>query len=157
MILPKLKWRLYVRHDNGSNSIKYYNTETRKVLTSCNYHFLNLSPAEPTEHIEVVLPNVPFEGKQGEDEWQIVACTQQDTTTRQPGSIVKEKSDRTNKRKQPDEPDKEEPHRMCGKRVDYHHLNDPFSDKDKDQLYTNIENVLSHKDPKTLREAIDSP
>lgn len=45
-IFLKSKWRLYVGHDDGSNSIKYHNTETRKVLTSCNYCFLNPSPAE---------------------------------------------------------------------------------------------------------------
>ena len=50
-------------YDDGSKSIKYYNAETRKVLTSRNFHFLSLtqdkSPPEPIE----VLPDVPHEGE----------------------------------------------------------------------------------------------
>ena len=33
-MLPKSKRRIYVGYDDGSNSVKYYNAETRKVLTS---------------------------------------------------------------------------------------------------------------------------
>jgi hypothetical protein len=38
-ILPKSKRRLYVRHNDRSNSVKYYNAETRKILTSCKILF----------------------------------------------------------------------------------------------------------------------
>ena len=33
-MLPKSKRRIYVGYDDGSKSVKYYNAETRKVLTS---------------------------------------------------------------------------------------------------------------------------
>ncbi len=50
-------------YDNDSKSIKYYNAETRKVLTSRNFHFLSLTndntPPEPIE----VLPDAPLEGE----------------------------------------------------------------------------------------------
>ena len=39
---PHSKAQIFVGYDNGSKSVLYYNTETRKVLTSCNFHFLNL-------------------------------------------------------------------------------------------------------------------
>jgi hypothetical protein len=43
---PKSKRRLFVGYDDGSKSIKYYNAQIRKVLTSQNVHFLSLSNEE---------------------------------------------------------------------------------------------------------------
>jgi hypothetical protein len=36
-LLPRSKQQIFVGYDDGSKSIKYYNPETRKVLTSRNY------------------------------------------------------------------------------------------------------------------------
>ena len=41
---PKSKQQLFVGFDDGSKSVKYYNAETRKVLTSRNYRFLTNLP-----------------------------------------------------------------------------------------------------------------
>ena len=42
-MLPKYKRRICVGYNDGSKSVKYYNAETRKVLTSRNFKSLNLS------------------------------------------------------------------------------------------------------------------
>ena len=42
-LLPKSKQQIFVGFDDGSKSIKYYNPETRRVLTSRNYRFLTNS------------------------------------------------------------------------------------------------------------------
>jgi hypothetical protein len=36
-MLPKSKRRAYVGHDDGAKVVRYYNVETRKVLTSRNF------------------------------------------------------------------------------------------------------------------------
>jgi hypothetical protein len=33
-MLPKSKWCAYIGYDDGSKSVKYYNAETQKILTS---------------------------------------------------------------------------------------------------------------------------
>jgi hypothetical protein len=67
-LLPKSKKRSYVGFDDGSKSVKYYNAEMRKILTSCNYHVLKVSEPQPPDNIVVALPNVLFEGELGETE-----------------------------------------------------------------------------------------
>jgi len=42
------RWAL-VRYEDGSKSVKFYNTETRSVLTLRNYRFLE--PSEPSKPI----------------------------------------------------------------------------------------------------------
>ena len=60
---PKSKRRVFVGFDDGSKSIKYYNAETRKILTSRNFRFLSLSDTlTPPEEI-VVSPTDPREGE----------------------------------------------------------------------------------------------
>ena len=70
---PKSKQQLFVGFDNRSKSVKYYNAETRKVLTSQNYHFLtNLPPKElsPEPIIIQPSPSMPCEGESGSDTLQ---------------------------------------------------------------------------------------
>src|ERR1700678_855968 len=60
---PKLRRKIFVGYDKGSKSIKYYNAQTRKVLTSQNIHFLNLTNIEsPPEQIGIIL-DAPHEGE----------------------------------------------------------------------------------------------
>lgn len=62
-ILPKSTWRAYIGFDDGLQSVQYYNSETRKTLTSWNYHFLSLPERDtPLEEIKV-MPNTPHEGE----------------------------------------------------------------------------------------------
>jgi hypothetical protein len=65
-IKPKLKQRIFVGFDDGSKSIKYFNAETRKVLTSYNFHFLSLpSKNSPLEEI-IITPNASCRGREVE-------------------------------------------------------------------------------------------
>jgi hypothetical protein len=53
-LLPKLKRQYYVGFEDGPKVIKYYNPETRKVLTSRNYRHLNSTAnQDPTEEIAI--------------------------------------------------------------------------------------------------------
>ena len=167
-MLLKSKWWLYVECDNGSGSIKYYNTKNRKILTSQNFGFLIPTPPGPTEHIEVVLPNVPFKGECGEGKQQLDAENEQspivdkewlpssamtkmqdDATGKQePSSTVNGKEWKKEtlpnlKRKQWDgeTSDLWEPRKTCGKHIDYCHLNNPFSEDEEDDEANYINNT----------------
>jgi hypothetical protein len=65
-MLPKSKRRAYVGHDDGANTIKYYNAETRKVLTSRNFRHLSptTDPIPPT--LVTITPDAPHEGEMGD-------------------------------------------------------------------------------------------
>src|ERR1700677_3360756 len=64
-MLPKSKRHIYVGYNDGSNSVKYYNAKTRKVLTSRNYRSLRL-PMDPKPPKPVVItPDIPHEGESG--------------------------------------------------------------------------------------------
>ena len=58
-MLPKSQRRAYLGFEDGSKS---YNAETRKVLTSQNYCFLNITEKDPPEEIEVA-PKLLHEGE----------------------------------------------------------------------------------------------
>lgn len=61
-MLPKSQKRAYVGFDDGSKSVKYYNADSRKILTSQNFRFLTILKKTPPEEI-VVAPNMPHEGE----------------------------------------------------------------------------------------------
>jgi hypothetical protein len=66
-MLPKSKRRIYVGYDDGSNSVKYYNAETRKVLTSRNFRSLQLSTHPKSPEPVVITPDIQHEGESGAD------------------------------------------------------------------------------------------
>ena len=65
-MLPKSLRKAYVGFDDGSKSVKYYNAETRKILTSRNFCFLSINNKTPLEEI-VVAPEIPHEGEMQEN------------------------------------------------------------------------------------------
>jgi hypothetical protein len=112
-ILPKSKRRAYVRYDDVSKSVLYYNTETRTILTSRNYVFLTAKSANIPE--EITVEDTPMcEGEREEggmleaDESTSLSC----------------------KRKEHNWEDK--PHRTRGVCLDYQILNDPYSSEDEE-------------------------
>ncbi len=62
-ILPKSKRCAYVGFEDGSQAVKYYNPENRKVLTSQNYRFLTLPKEDPPPDIIKVTPNTQHKGE----------------------------------------------------------------------------------------------
>ena len=58
----KSRRRVFVSYDDGSKSVKYYNVETRKILTSRNFCFLSLTDETPPEPIAIT-PDAPGEGE----------------------------------------------------------------------------------------------
>ena len=68
-MLPKSQRWSFVRFDDGLKSVKYYSGETRKILTSRNFHFLTLPGTQtPPEKIEIT-PNTLCEGELRVDTW----------------------------------------------------------------------------------------
>ena len=63
---PKSRRRMFVGFDDGSKSIKYYNAETRRVLTSRNFRFLSLTSDEPPPEPIGIAPSLPGEGESEE-------------------------------------------------------------------------------------------
>ena len=61
-MLPKSKRRAFVGFEDGPKAIKYYNADSRKILTSRNYCFLTPPTNSPPEEI-VVAPDVLREGE----------------------------------------------------------------------------------------------
>ena len=117
-MLPKSKQHAYIGYDDGSKSVVYYDAETRRILKSRNYCFLTLPKIDsPSKGIEVA-PDLPHEG----EEEGIFTWSSGELIS--PGTGAK--------RKQDDED--VEPRKTRGKKVDYCHLNDSFSDEEEDSL-----------------------
>jgi hypothetical protein len=65
-ILPKSNRRTYVGYNDASQSVQYYNAESRKILTSWNYVFISAKTAEPEE--EILVEDKPSLREGGEEE-----------------------------------------------------------------------------------------
>src|SRR6266581_973294 len=113
-MLPKSHRKAYVGYDDGSKSVKYYNAETKTILTSRNYKFLAPSNSSPPEEllIEPGLNDPPLEGESERED---------------------NREDHTIPLKRPAEVeiDPRSHRRTRGIRVDYRYLNDPFPDEEE--------------------------
>src|SRR6202040_3216073 len=98
-MLPKSKRRIYVGYDDGSNSVKYYNAETRKK---------SLEPV-------VITPNIPHEGESGADHMPQSGVSPE--AGREP---LSEPRKRKRSVKNSDDVDIDQPRRTRGLRPDYH-------------------------------------
>jgi hypothetical protein len=68
---PKSKHRALVGYKDGSQSALYYNAETRKILISRNFHFLE--PSDTTPECLIITPDDEGESRSATD---IVTGTQ---------------------------------------------------------------------------------
>ena len=114
---PCSKCHALVGYDDGSKSVLYYSAETHKVLTSRNYHFLDPSDSilEP-EQLLVIPDDAVREGEPRNDVWNIT-----DAEAGPSGPL---------KCKCEDNVEGSLKRQTRGKKVDYGHLHDPFSDKE---------------------------
>jgi hypothetical protein len=143
---------------DGSELIKYFNPETRKVLTSRNYKFLTNLPnqsrtLDSVDTIAVELsPAVLCEGEHDNGNNKM--------TTLQSGSQRNEQK-RQREESRTENEDMMPPQRKLRttQPVNYRKLNDPFSDEDADdethQKYAETVNhaILGTDDPSTVAEA----
>ena len=108
----KSRRQVFVGYDDGSKSVKYYNAETCKILTSRNFHFLSLTDETPPEPIAIT-PDAPGEGEP-EGSTQPQSGNQSDSL----------------KRKRTEE--KEPQNQRCtrGIRIDYRYLQNSFPDEE---------------------------
>jgi hypothetical protein len=74
-MLPKSKKCIYVGYDDGLNSIKYYNAETRKVLTSRNFRSLQLPIHPKSPEPVVITSDMQHEGESGAGHMQQLGVT----------------------------------------------------------------------------------
>jgi hypothetical protein len=64
-LLPKSIQCIYVRHNNGLRSIKFYNLQMQKILLSWNFCFLS-SPLEESLPEEITIaPDATHKGRVG--------------------------------------------------------------------------------------------
>jgi hypothetical protein len=147
-MLPKSQCQSFVGFDNGSKSVKYYSTETTKILTSRNFHFLSPPGTQsPPEEIEIS-PDTLHEGELGVDTWnarlQGMKGSAHKNAAHRPNDMPEGGQDEVPsngqsnlKRKQVDNSSESEndiPCRTRGKWVDYCHLQDPFSDDEDETI-----------------------
>ena len=122
-MLPKSQRKAYIRYNEGSKSIMYYNAATRNILTSRNFRFLSKADPSPPEELGIQL-SAPLEGENGppyEGELEDgTRSTAPETRTGNP-----------RKRKAQVNIDPREPRRTRGIHKDYRYLHDPFPDKKK--------------------------
>ena len=143
----KSQRRLYVGFDDGSNSVLYYNAETRKILKSRNYRFLTPpQQSSPPEEIEVA-PDLPCEGEM-------------ESGTRSSGDSSPGTGD---KRKRVDN-EEFEPRKTRGLKYDYRnyrYLNIPFPDEEtNDAILTSDDQqyaIIAGDELTSLKDAKQSP
>ena len=118
-MLPKSHRRAYVGYDEGLKSVKYYNAETKMILTSRNYKFLIPSNSSPPK---ILLIDPGPESPQLEGEHKETSRTEQpiDNDLHENG--------------QPSEQEMRPTRVPRGPRMDYKYLNDPFPDEEEAEM-----------------------
>jgi len=112
-IMPKSQRHAYIRNKDVSKSVIYYNAQTKKILSSRNYVFLNIKQPEPPE--DIIISNTPL--REGE-------CEGKDAQEGDPEPHPPEPS--TSQQRQPSL----EPRKTRGVRWDYNQLNDPYTSEE---------------------------
>ena len=141
--------RIFVGFDDGAKSIKYFNAETRKILTSRNIRFLNLTDEDPSQELIIIQPDTPCEG---ESEDNTLPLSGNDNNK---GRILKRKRDQLN-----DEVYQDRRSTWVKKAVDYRYLNNPFLDEDEQDINLSDEQtfaIIPGDEITSLKEAKNSP
>jgi hypothetical protein len=120
---PRSKRRALVGYDDGSKSVLYYSAESHKVLTSQNFKFLNPLHADP--ECILITPNDAVRKGEPDGGMQNIVRNVSNVQPEAGPSIPQKHS------ADADEDAVESTTRQTrGKKVDYRHLNDPFSDEE---------------------------
>jgi hypothetical protein len=165
-MLPKSKRQIYVGFDDGSKAVKYYNAETRKILTSRNFKHLTLTKRDKTPEPITITPNARPEGESSgglERVMPRLGITDNDEMdcddlTRDPIITRNLEPNKTRKRKNEDA---FEPRKTRGIRTDYKRLQNPFLVEEDDEINSlasdEIHAVIAGDELGNLREAEESP
>jgi hypothetical protein len=158
---PRSRQNLFVGFEDGSKAVRYYRRETRKILLSRNYRFLNLADDPPRTELEGIEIDLrPLDSRKGEhcEGEQHVEQThsEEPTGTKRRADVGDlEGNKERNLRKRP--------------RLDYRRLNEPhrkFPDEEGCEVVLTsaeivyeafVDTSLGGDDPKTLAEAKKSP
>src|SRR5215471_14921111 len=150
-LMPKSTRKVYVGLDDGSNSVKYYNPDTRKILTSRNFKAITPSNPQAPEHI-VLPPDIRHEGESAPG----AGCM--------PQSGVPKGANRVQRPSEPVEAvegGENRPYRTRGNRPDYQLLNDPFeSEEETEETSIGINEtfaIIEGDELTSLRDAERSP
>ena len=153
-MLPKSKRKAFVGFDDGSKSVRYYNAETRKILTSRNFRFLSLSNEDSLHENIVVAPDPQRE--RGLERGTQMIVDQAREGTRMEGNLRENANDslgnntcdssKRNSGGVEDPMDVDRPRKTRGIKRDYKFLDDPYIDE------VQIAEV-SEDEPATLEEA----
>jgi len=159
---PRSKQRYYVGCEDGSKSILYYNPETRRVLISRNFRFLNLPNHEvPPEQLVIEPePAVSHEGELGSSTGNM----------RKTGTEnINNNNKHTRDEVLPDGGGEPPRKLRANPRIDYGYLDNPFPDEENEEINKTILNMAEldystlaespegDRDPITLKEAKESP
>jgi Reverse transcriptase (RNA-dependent DNA polymerase) len=165
-MLPKSKRRVYVGFDDGARAVRYYNAETRKVLTSRN--FRNITPPDqptPPEPIELT-PDMPHEGEIGGN-MPPMGVTGSDDRTHDLEPKRKRKRNEIEEDVDIDAPRKTRGIRTNyqnltrGIRTEHQNLHDPFSEElEEEENFLSMEEafaIIAGDELTSLKEAKESP
>ena len=145
-MLPKSIERTFMGFDDGARAVKYYSKDTRKVLTSWNYHFINPdnTPSNLPDHD--LSHDSSREGEpSGNIPDNVPSPSTQGTT-----------SSRSKKRSADEEGDTI-PRKTRGVCLDFKRLNDPFSDTEEEDEDTMVAVQLMIHDESYNAATSDSP
>jgi hypothetical protein len=157
-MLPRSKRRVYIGFDEGAKAVKYYNAETRKILTSRNFRYIN-PPQNPIPPEPIVItPDLRPEGESSGDDMLQLGVTSSDEATTQKSDPMKRKRKRTEEEV---DVDVREPRKTRGIRTDYKRLNDPFIDEEnEEETFLSIDeaySIIAGDKLTSLQDAKQSP
>ena len=119
-ILPKSQHHAYVGNEDVSKSVLYYNAQTKRILTSRNYVFLNVKQHDSQE--DIIITQTPL--REGE-------CEGPDAQEEQ--SIPKPR---------PHQEQSTEPRKTRGVRRDYSQLNNPYTSAEDEEPEQEEDNLI---------------
>ena len=79
-MLPKSKRRIYLGFEDGAKAVRYYNAETRKVMTSRNVRHIN-PPEEEMPPEQIILAPDPQHAGESEGDMLLLGATKSDEST----------------------------------------------------------------------------
>ena len=153
---PKSKWRIYVGFDDGAGAVKYYNAETRNVLTSRNFKQITPPQNDPIPENIDITPDSWLEGESDGDAPPTgITGTDDITPILEPGNSRKRKRNLLE-----GDIDINAPWKTHGIRIDYKNLHDPYPEEENEDNFLTMEEVyaiIAGDELMSLKDTKNSP